>query len=285
MKFFAEDNELISDQKISDSIGVGGLTKISKRISAPKNAKSVSLTIFVNSSNKISIAYSGFYIGEHRGEIENVEERNTVTMFVFNNFTNDTRVLREAKSLLELGLRVRIIALLSSGQKTNDEIDGIEVTRLQLNPFHLRIIKRWSTKSARQMGRKIRISFHAFHRYLMFYEFDKIAYSLLKNLSSDIFHSHDLNPYVASKLSKHHQSKLVYDSHELYLDRNRGKKAGLLKRYAIRKFEQRLIRNCDRVITVNESIAEILEDRYGIEDVDVVMNTPPMQFFSSTKKT
>ena len=102
----------------------------------------------MNSSNKISIAYSGFYIGEHRGEIENVEERNTVTMFVFNNFTNDTRVLREAKSLLELGLRVRIIALLSSGQKTNDEIDGIEVTRLQLNPFHLRIIKRWSTKSA-----------------------------------------------------------------------------------------------------------------------------------------
>ena len=288
MKFFAEDNELISDQKISDSIGVGGLTKISKRISAPKNAKSVSLTIFVNSSNKISIAYSGFYIGEHRGEIENVEERNTVTMFVFNNFTNDTRVLREAKSLLELGLRVRIIALLSSGQKTNDEIDGIEVTRLQLNPFHLRIIKRWSTKSALgKLGRKItEFLFMPFHRYLMFYEFDKMAYSLLKNLSSDIFHSHDLNTLrVATRLSKHHQSKLVYDSHELYLDRNRGKKAGLLKRYAIRKFEQRLIRNCDRVITVNESIAEILEDRYGIEDVDVVMNTPPMQFFSSTKKT
>ena len=64
---------------------------------------------------------------------DELDERKTVTMFVFNNFTNDTRVLREAKSLNELGLEGRIIALLSSGQKTNDEIDGIEVTRLQLS--------------------------------------------------------------------------------------------------------------------------------------------------------
>ena len=96
------------------------MVKFSKRISAPKNAKSVSVTIFVNSSNRISIAYSGFYIGEQRIENEKIEQRKTVTMFVFNNFNNDTRVLREAKSLAELGLRVRIIAVLASGQKIND---------------------------------------------------------------------------------------------------------------------------------------------------------------------
>ena len=84
-----------------------------------------------------------------------------------------------------------------------------------------------------------------FHRYLMFNEFDKMAFSYLENSSSEIFHSHDLNTLRAVRLSKHHQSKLVYDSHELYLDRNRKKKAGLLKRYAIKRFEGRLIKNCD----------------------------------------
>ena len=283
-KFFSSSGELISDEKFTENIGLGGVKRISRPISAPKNAKSVSVTIFVNSSNKISIAYSGFYFGEVKTRKDELDERKTVTMFVFNNFSNDTRVLREAKSLNELGLRVRVIAVLSSGQKTNEVIDGIEVTRLQLSPFHLRLLKRWSSKSILDKFRRrfVEFLFMPFHRYLMFNEFDKMAFSYLENSSSEVFHSHDLNTLRAAvRLSKHHGSKLVYDSHELYLDRNRKKKAGLLKRYAIKRFEGRLIKNCDEVITVNQSIAEILENRYGIGDVNVVMNTPPMQFFSS----
>ena len=284
VSFLNAEKIKISNSKYSEKIGVRSASRVRQSISIPEKAEFLSVTIFVNSINKISLAFSGFYLGERRQEVVEDDERVTVTMFVFNNFTNDTRVLREAKSLIELGLRVRVIAVLSSGQMEREEIEGIEVTRLQLSPFHLRLIKRWSSNSLFDRIRKKMVEklFMPFHRYLMFYEFERMSLLALKDKESDIYHSHDLNTLrTASKLSSLHNSKLVYDSHELYLDRNRRKKAGIVKRQLIKILERGLIRKCNVVITVNESIAEILENRYDIEGVSVVMNTPPMQFFSN----
>lgn len=285
VNFLTAEKNTISNFKFSKRISTRVSSRVAQPISIPLNTEFLSVTLFVNSTNKISIAFSGFYIGERRNEEEDSDDRVTVTMFVFNNFSNDTRVLREAKSLIELGLRVRVIAVLSTGQRERENIEGIEVTRLQLTPFHLRLMKRWPSNSFIDRIRRglVKKIFMPFHRYLMFYEFEKRSVSLLKGKRSEIYHSHDLNTLrTASKLSSLHGSKLVYDSHELYLDRNRSKKAGLLKRGVIKRFEKGLVRKCNVVITVNESIAEILERRYGIEGVSVVMNTPPMQFFSST---
>ena len=51
-------------------------------------------------------------------------------MTVFNNFRNDTRVLREAKSLKSMGFDVTVVAVYSAGQKRKEEMEGIRVFRL-----------------------------------------------------------------------------------------------------------------------------------------------------------
>ena len=129
----------------------------------------------------------------------------------------------------------------------------------------------------KKIGGFIRTIFMPLHRYLMFLEFEREVVKKLADEQSDIYHSHDLNTLrLGAKISKIHGKKLVYDSHELYLDRNRKRKAGPIKRAIIKRIERRLIRRCDKVITVNRSIADILSKRYGVEDVEVVMNTPPI---------
>ena len=289
LNFFSEKMEKLSSRKINDTIRHNEVIEVRHEIDPPRGTGYLSVSIFVNSSNRISLAYTGFSLGDGVSTSSDLSEglSKSVTMLVFNNFSNDTRVLREAMSLVDLGLRVRVIAIFSHGQKMSEVVEGVEVVRLPLEPFHIKWIRRWGSKPV--IGRITNLIFRnlfmPFHRYLMFLEYEKMVVSSLIRERSDVYHAHDLNTLrAAKKLSSKHGSKLVYDSHELYLDRNRKKKAGFVKRRVIRAYEKSLIRKCDNVITVNYSIAEILTERYGIENVSVIMNTPPMQFFPTTKE-
>ena len=284
INFFSENGNKIAEEKFSHKIFLGEQKWIELSPDTPKDAAYFSLTIFVNKNNRIKIAYSGFSLEKTQSVEESLStpKRKTVTMTVFNNFQNDTRVLREAKSLVELGFRVKIMAIFSTGTREEEVIDGVDVSRLVLTPFHLRWIRWWQGRGliGKKIGGFIRTIFMPLHRYLMFLEFEREVVKKLADEQSDIYHSHDLNTLrLGAKISKIHGKKLVYDSHELYLDRNRKRKAGPIKRAIIKRIERRLIRRCDKVITVNRSIADILSKRYGVEDVEVVMNTPPIQFF------
>ena len=71
-----------------------------------------------------------------------------VTMFVWNNFINDARVLREAAALTEMGHTVTIIAKreldelhLKSAEKVRDGIYVNRVTKIELPKFILKKIK------------------------------------------------------------------------------------------------------------------------------------------------
>ena len=283
IRYFSEDRKKIFEEKVTHKIFLRESKEVEIPISTLIDASFFSISIFVNRTNRLSVCYSGFSVeSESTEELEEGGEYKKVTMTVFNNFRNDTRVLREAKSLLELGFRVRIMAIFSTGQKEEEYIEGIRVSRVILTPFHLRWIRWWERRKIARLiiPRMIRLFFMPFHRYIMFFEFEKKVIERLEDDESDVYHAHDLNTLrLGWKISSIHGKKLVYDSHELYLDRNRSRKAGPIKRMMIRRFEKSLIRKCDKVITVNESIAELLCRRYGISDVEVIMNTPPMQFF------
>ena len=85
----------------------------------------------------------------------------------------------------------------------------------------------------------VRKTFMPFHRYIQFYYFDKQVLKLVKFEPSEIYHSHDLNTLrVAAKAAKIHKSKLVYDSHELYVDRNRSIPASKIKKFMLRQYER-----------------------------------------------
>jgi glycosyltransferase involved in cell wall biosynthesis len=114
-----------------------------------------------------------------------------------------------------------------------------------------------------------------FHRQFCYADFYQQVYETQGGVRADFYHAHDLNTLpLAFAMARRHGAKLVYDSHELYLDRNRFRPLSFFGRLFVQRIEAFLIRRCDGVITVNESIAEILRDRYSIPLPTVVMNTP-----------
>ena len=99
---------------------------------------------------------------------------------------------------------------------------------------------------------------------------------------ADIIVSNDLDTllpcYILSKLKK---CELVYDSHEYYTE-----SAGLIgkpnKKKIWETIEKWIFPKLNQIITVNESIANIYENKYG-KKVSIVRNIPPIFVPKKTK--
>lgn len=86
---------------------------------------------------------------------------------------------------------------------------------------------------------------------------------------AEIVVAHDLPMLAVGRvLAEKFGARLVYDSHELYSEQE----FSPAQRAAWAKIERRHIHACDRVITVNPSIAKELQTRYGLAEVEVILN-------------
>lgn len=86
----------------------------------------------------------------------------------------------------------------------------------------------------------------------------------------DICHAHDLVTLEEMyDISRQHNSKFVYDSHELYVEIRTLTSS---QKENLTNIEADLIKKTDLVITINDSIAKELSDRYGITKPLVIMN-------------
>jgi glycosyltransferase involved in cell wall biosynthesis len=93
---------------------------------------------------------------------------------------------------------------------------------------------------------------------------------------ADVYHGHDLNALPAAYAARRrHGGHLVYDSHELFLEAGATARQPAWARSMVRRLERRWARAADVVVTVNESIAAELRQRYGIRRTVVVRNCPP----------
>ncbi len=168
---------------------------------------------------------------------------------LFNDFTNDNRVLKESLSLINNNYEVKLIATRFDKKNPKQEnISGIDVQRVYVGPCKFLPIN------------------------LVFFWLSTIYLCKKEN----IFHCNDLYALppacVIKKLFKR-QTHIVYDCHEheteagIYLGRPTLK--------ALAKFiEKKLIKYADKVITVSESIAEDYVCMYGIEKPALVLNCP-----------
>lgn len=90
-----------------------------------------------------------------------------------------------------------------------------------------------------------------------------------RRFPADIVVAHDLPMLAVGRaLATEVGARLVYDSHELYSEQEFSR--GQQRSWAA--IERRHIQACDRVITVNPSIARELEARYGLSGVQVIYN-------------
>jgi glycosyltransferase involved in cell wall biosynthesis len=95
-------------------------------------------------------------------------------------------------------------------------------------------------------------------------------------LEPDVIEAHDLNTLLAGTIVKRLSgAPLVYDSHELYLERNRGRTPRWLDRLVWWPVERFGIVRCDAVMSVAEGICRHLHQQYPIERPHLIRNVQP----------
>src|SRR5438552_16071272 len=75
----------------------------------------------------------------------------TVCMLVYNNFTTDARVEKEAQTLIAAGFRVRVVAVLDKTTVPAEARNGINVDRIDRRPVHYRVL--WKSRAVRRWVR------------------------------------------------------------------------------------------------------------------------------------
>ncbi len=176
----------------------------------------------------------------------------TVVSIVLNDFTHDSRVLKENISLKNAGYSPIVVALHEPGLSELDSRDGIGIRRIRL--------------ITKKLGKNL------IFQLLKYFEF--ILRVAVEFKDYDVFHCNDLNTLpvgVLIKLIFNRKASLIYDAHELETDL-----AGETKfRKTLAKLLERvLIKFSDHIFVVSESIADWYEHTYKISRPTVILNAP-----------
>ncbi len=175
-------------------------------------------------------------------------------MLVHSDYVNDHRVRREAETLVRNGYRVSCGCV---GSGLPESHNGV----------------RLFSQTPKHRGGKKR-----------FLEVMQWFGHLVKTVPHDYIHAHDLDALVpACRHGKPKKTPVLYDSHELYLDsislHNRP-----VTRFIWSQAERRYINKAAGVITVCDSISDILKDKYGLEPAPAVIRNMPDAAISRKSK-
>jgi len=176
-----------------------------------------------------------------------------ICAIVLNNFTNDSRVLKENISLQNAGYSVGVVSLHESPLEEFEDIQKIPVHRVKLKS------RGWSK-----------------HKLVQLLKYIEFAYCVIRKYkNSHILHCNDLGALPIGVIIKKYFNRhisIVYDAHE-YETEIYGLN-GLEKKLK-QMLEKWMINYADKVITVSDSIANEYANMYNIEKPSLVLNTPP----------
>ncbi|WP_373073584.1 glycosyltransferase [Sulfurimonas sp.] len=175
-----------------------------------------------------------------------------VVLIVLNDFTNDSRVLKEALSLSK-NYNVKVVALHNDGLKLKEQIGNVEVERVSLKT------RFWPKQKIFQL-----------------FKYFEFIYKVVKGFKSyDILHCNDLNTLPIGVLVKvlfNKEVKIVYDAHEWEINQKPNQsKISVKLNYIVEKL---LIRYADEVLTVSKRIAQEYTYTYNIDEPKLVLNCP-----------
>lgn len=180
-----------------------------------------------------------------------------ITVLLFNDFTNDNRVLKECRSLSKNGFVVELVAThFDKNLPKEEEGEGFLVKRYNVGRFHF-----------------LPINLVLFWLLIMF-----------KYKKENIFHCNDLYTLPPAYFIKeifNKKAKIVYDCHEHETEAQIYFKNPLLKKIA-EIFERNMIYSADKVIVVSESIGRDYVEMYGIEMPNLIMNCPVFKIYEDS---
>ncbi len=200
-------------------------------------------------------------------------------MLLYGEIEHDSRVRREMGTLVDLGHEVTV-ATLYGHARPPFELDGARI--VPLRPAHRGLMPGDDSpflgdrKGGRpgRLGRLMARGRWAAGYATTFFYWRRAAVRHLP--PADVWHGHDLLGLLTARtLQKRHGGGLVHDSHELFLEAGSAARLPSPARRLLFRMERGASREADAVITVNKSIAEELERRYGVRPV-VLMNCPPL---------
>jgi len=197
-------------------------------------------------------------------------------MLVATSVATDTRVLREAQCLASEGFEVDIIG--RNVPKDFIAPQGIHIYSAAsgqgLRPAAMTSL---TTKRLPPHLRAIRWFLLPQHRNRSFSAWARAAHELATSKTFDVVHAHDFTALeVGAQLSREHNVPLVYDSHEWWIGRQRQYRATPFIDRREAALEKKLAGQAIAVITVGESIAELMRTQRGLENVHVVRNSFPL---------
>jgi glycosyltransferase involved in cell wall biosynthesis len=183
-----------------------------------------------------------------------------ILMTLANAFTHDPRVYNEAKSLVNNGHSVTVLAWDKTGkQPVYETKEGISIVRsynskfMTLLPYDIFRLHCWWKKGY------------------------KDALKLFEKNHFDVVHCHDLSSLpIGVKLKKKFDVKLVYDAHEIWgymVSRDLPLKSWV--EYYLRK-EKMLMKSVDHIITVNQPLKDYFK-KITNKPITIIMNAKPIQ--------
>lgn len=198
-----------------------------------------------------------------------------VLMLVATSVVTDTRVMREARTLVSAGHQVHII-----GRSVPDGFEpGGGVTVSSVGTSSVFRAEGGSSLSGRELSLPVRAARWALlpqHRRSSFRRWADGALQDGRHHDMDVVHAHDFTALEAgATLAREKGASLVYDSHELWSGMPREyRPTPLADRGDVAK-ERALGGQADAVITVGDGVARALRDLHGWDNISVVRNTFP----------
>jgi glycosyltransferase involved in cell wall biosynthesis len=195
-----------------------------------------------------------------------------VAMALYGDLTHDSRVQREATTLSQAGHTVTVYCL--GGTVADDapfrverhKPDGTSVLPDGSSPF-------LASSSRGLVGRVA-----ARVRWLVGYARTLRTWGRLAVEAAgpvDVWHAHDLTGLVAVAPLVRKPTRLVYDSHEIFLESGTGARLPRPIRRLMSLYERRLVSRAVALVTVNEGCAAVLERRLRPLETVIVRNCPP----------
>lgn len=190
---------------------------------------------------------------------------NKVLSIVFNEFKNDNRVSNQAVSLQKNEYDVTILGVrLHKETELYEKLGNVKICRI-----------------SRMYGSDFFSCIPFLRKLIKVIKFNINFYFFIKNNDFDYVHCHDLNTLEYGFFAKvicRKRIKLIYDAHEYETecDIRRDFFYRFRKIHAIFK-EKFLIRFCDKVITVSETIADEYVRLYSIQRPTVILNCPVLR--------
>ena len=203
-----------------------------------------------------------------------IREGNSLILMLTTDRQIDRRTLQQADSLESAGWHVTIVAMSTDNGKEDDR----RVVRISTKSPDIRSKNKFLLGAYRWLSRHMIINNHLMRflkrftwRYIVNQEtfFLNLFSSTISNYTPRFVVAIDLPMLsVARTVSLRTGAKLIYDSHELYCEQGFSN----FEKKAWKSIEDKHIRFCDTVITINPSIAKELENRYGIKEVKIIYN-------------